>query len=107
MSVAVAEAQPQIQSWRQSNNCNEARGGPGGSCWIKLYSFGYRREECSKTLTTGQINLVQRQTNAISAHPASRENYSQSQHTVSGTSLLKCVSKYIEHLPYVALADVG
>lgn len=64
------------------------------------------REECSKTLTMGQIDLVQMETNSISAHPTSQKNYSQNQHMVWGSSLLKCVSKYIEHLPYVALADV-
>lgn len=49
---------------------------------MKLYSFGYGREECSKALTMGQLNLVQRQTDAFSAHPTSQKNFSQSKHMV-------------------------
>lgn len=33
-------------------------------------------QECYKTLTEGWINLVEQQTSAISAHPASWKNYS-------------------------------
>lgn len=85
MGVAGGEAQPQIQSWRHTTNHSEARGGQGGGWWAKLPSLGCGREGCSKVLTTGQMNLVQRQISAISASPSSERTSSQSQRTVRGS----------------------